>query len=366
MERDELLSELAAIKGEADEASQDSSWDLTSIDDARAGAKSPRLATIASSHRRHMRKVVEYVLKNKETISGSNVDWHNIVTDYFEEEDYSSAISLAEAGLERFPYDATLLADAIRSAGKIGDWPKGDELVRRAECPDYRTDENWTLAVYVANFLCEKAHAQRLADREPTYDQALSFVRDAIKRLPPNDRLINLEAEILVEAGRVDEARDVLEEAIFRRDTISDGVPDPRRIPVPQCCCTYLDKILSDSCEYDKIIKIADAGIRFLKIEQQSVNAKYFFYRKALAMDGIIHSAAFSTKATGFGNQDYVRNTMNTYAIAYALDRSGVFRDACRENFLVLGVMAGVDDLRVDAFCSNNGNSEIGQEDMDG
>lgn len=351
MEMDELLSELASITSEAGGATQDSSWDLTSIDDAQTGAKSPQLATLASSHRRHMRKVAEYVLKNKKDISGSSADWHNIVTEYFEEEDYSSALNLAEAGLERFPYDATLLADAIRSAGNIGDWQKGDELVWRAERPDYRTDENWALAVYVADFLCEKAHAQSAADREPTYERALNFVRDAIKRLPPNDRLINQEAKILVEAGRIDEARDVLEEAIFRRDTIADGVSDPSRIPVPQCCATYLDKILSDSCEYDKIIKIADAGIRFLKIEQRSVNARYFFYRKALAMDGKIHSAAISTQASGFGNQDYVRNAMNTYAIAYALDRSGVYRDACRENFLVLGVMAGVDDLRVDAFC---------------
>lgn len=351
MEIDELLSGLASIKSEAGGSVQDSSWDLMSIDDARAGAKSPQLAVLASSHRRHMRKVAEYVLENKEGISGSSADWHNIVTEYFEEEDYSSALSLAEAGLERFPYDATLLADAIRSAGNIGDWQKGDELVRRAECPDYRTDENWALAVYVADFLCEKAHAQSAADREPTYERALNFVRDAIKRLPPNDRLINQEAKILVEAGRIDEARNVLEEAIFRRDTISDGVSDPSRIPVPQCCATYLDKILSDSCEYDKIIKISDAGIRFLKIEQQSVNARYFFYRKALAMDGKIHSAAISTQATGFGNQDYVRNAMNTYAIAYALDQSGAYRDACRENFLVLGVMAGVDDLKIDTFC---------------
>lgn len=337
------------------------SWNFPSTEDARNGVDSPLNAALVSSLGKHRRVIAEYVLDHKNEMSGDSADWHNLINDFFNSKDFGSALAIAEAGLERFPNDASLLADAIRSAGHIGNWKKGDELVCRAEQPDYRADEDWTLAVYLADYLCEKAHTQKAEDRNSTYERAIKCVRDAKRRLPPDDRLINKEAEILIEAGKADEARNVLEDAIFRRDTITDGVPDPNRIPVAQCCLTYLDKILNDSCEYDKIIKIADAGIRFHKIKQRPVKVGYFFYRKALAMDGKIHSATVGDQATGFGNADYVRNTMRTYAIAYALNRQGEFRDVCRENFLVLSAMAGVDDFGIDAFCPSESTSDSEQ-----
>ena len=352
-EIEEIMSGLLTPDEEASEDGSDSGcelWTLSSINDAYTSSISPQRASMVSTHRQHMSRIADYIINNSDKISGSRADWHNIWVRFSTDGDFISSLALAEAGLRRFPCDAILLADAINAAGQIGDWATGDRLVERAESPDYRADEDWRLAVYVADYLCSKAHAQGLSDRVSTYERALRFVREAIDRLPPNDHLINKEAEILIDYGKVDEARGILEGAIFRRDTIAEGVADPTRIPVPQCCLTYLEKILGDSCEYDTIIKIADAGIRFLKIAQTSVKVHYFFYRKALAMDGKIHMASGGAQTA---NQDYVRNAMRTYAIAYALADPDEIRDTCRANFLVLGVLGGIDDLKINAFCSS-------------
>lgn len=333
---------------------------LPSTSDARIALTNDLLLRRISGDRLHMKSVAEWIVSHKDEVSGDAGDWHMLVNPFFEISDYKTALDITQAGRERFCYDATLLGDEIRCAGNLGDWKLGDQLVGQASNGDYRSDEDWSFALYVSDYLMARAHAEDETTRQSTYEEALAFLREAKARLPKNDRILNAEAGVLIEANRIEDARDLLEDVIFMRD-YNDSIPNPQRYPVAQCCLTYLGKILSNSCDYDKIIEVADAGIRFAATEQESVNLGYFFYRKALAMDGQINANGGGGKSQGFGNQDYVRNAMKTYALAYALNETETYRTyriICEKRFLALGVMGGIDDMAIDEYCSKNASDD--------
>lgn len=324
---------------------------LASTNDAIALAdyRGSLLGSVLIKDRLHKKRVVEWVQNHQEMISGDATGWHNLITQFFECGDYGSALSISRSALNRYPCDAKILADAIRSAGQLGNWEVGDSLLTKVGSSDFRAGEDWSLAVYVADYLKERARAEDSQSRERTYEEALKFLRDAKNRITTNDRLINSEAEVLIESGRVVEARDLLEDVIFM-DDYNNGSLNPDRRPVPQCCITYLDEILTDSCDYDKIIGICDAGIRFAAEEKRSVSVGYFFYRKALAMDGQIIANGAGARGQGIGNQDYVRNTLRTYSLASKLTETQHYQEMCRDRFLILCAMAGIDDMDVDAY----------------
>ena len=324
-----------------------------SVDDARQAASDlvgPAMSAGITADRLHKRNVVSWVLDHQDEMAGDADNWHNLLYPFFKCNDYGSAMQIALAGLKRFTSDATLLGDAIRSAGQLGDWDAGNELLKKANDPDYRSGEEWSLAVYVKDYLMGRARTEDAAARGETYEEALSYIRGAKERISPmNDRLINAEAEVLIEAGRIEEARDLLEDAIFM-DDFRNGSLNPLRHPVPQCCLTYLDTILSQSCDYDKIIEICDAGIRFAAEEEKSVSVGYFFYRKALAMDSQIISGATGAKTQGLGNPDYIRNALLTYSLASKLTEELAIRRMCQVRFIILCALGGIDDMDVDDY----------------
>lgn len=307
------------------------------------------LAAGITKDRLHKKAVVDWVISHPDEISGGSAEWHNLVNSFYDCEDFNGAIRIAKAGLERYPHDATLLGDAIRSAGKIGDWAEGNRLVQKANDPDYRSGEDWSLAVYLKEYMKERARSEDHAARIETYNEALAFLQEAETRLPMNDRLINSEAEILIESGRTEDARNLLEDAIFMDDYKGDSL-NPHRYPVPQCCLTYIDEILPNSCDYDKIIDICNAGIRFAAQEKKSVSVGYFFYRKALAMDGQIIANGTGARAQGIGNQDYVRNALRNYSLASKLTEISSYKQMCRERFIILCALGGIDDMDVDEY----------------
>ena len=327
---------------------------LASALDVMGSWGSAEVARQVTDKRRHARDVVAWVVEHAYEISGHEADWHNLVTSLIAEGDFASASRIADVARERFPHDADLLAAALQCAGELGDWDKGDSLLRLAKNANYRADEDWRLTVQASDYLRERARTEDEQARMRTIEEALAFIDGAINRLPPNDRLLCSKAEMLLFANRIDDATDVLESAIFVADRVAGDAPNIRQIPVAQCCGVYLNQILRDSCDYEKVIDVAEAGIRFAATEQRSFAVEYFLYRKALAMDGQINSDSPVTRSQAFGNQDLVREAMRTYALAFALDARGVYRDVCRDRFMILAAMGGVDDMAIDQYCERH------------
>ena len=355
LDSDDVMKGIIHAMQQRGRAQNESDYELflPSTEDAAIALQGNGASRSISQASLHIKSIAEWIVLHSDDVSGSASSWHNLVMYLTKTNDYRSALDVAQAARNRFGRDAVLLADAVLCAANLGDWELGDTLLEQADQGDYRSAEDWRLAVYVADYLRARARTESDSDREATYERALAFLREAKSRLPEDDRIYNTEAEVLIEANRIEEARSLLEDVIFLRD-YKDSIPNPMRHPVAQCCLTYLQSILSNSCDYDKIIEVADAGIRFAATEQRTVNTGYFFYRKALAMDGQINANGVGSKAQGFGNQDYVRNAMKTYALAYALHGDKDYGKICRDRFLVLSAMGGIDDMAIDEYCSSD------------
>lgn len=339
----------AADEPDDDADAADAGFRVASARDARVMMGSGHLAQVYSEDRSHKDLVAQWVWDHRKEIAGDAADWHNLYAAYNEKGLVRSAMQMALAGLERFPRDASLHADVIWSAADLGDWETGDEHLALVEQADNRAGEDWTLAVYVADYLRAKARTQGAEDRKATYQHALEFVRAAERRIPAIDRMVNSEAEILIDAGDIDGACEVLEDAIFMSD-YDGSARNPRRRPVAQCCITYLQTILADSCDYETITRVCDAGVRFAAIPSESTNMGYFMYRKAEAMDGQMLADAAGRGAKGF-SPDRVREVLRTYSLAYKLCESTTYRSICRKRFMILSSMADVQDMDVDVWC---------------
>lgn len=309
----------------------------------------PHVAKVLAEDRMHKRRVARWVWEHRAELSGRPGDWHMLVNAYYDVDDYRSALLVAQAGLERFPSDATLMADTLWCAASLGDWETGDRQLALVEQEDHRAWEKWSLAVYVSDYLRAKAHAQDAAARGRTYQRALDFVRGAEKRIPATDRLINCEAEVLIDSGDLEGAREVLEDAIFMSDYAGES-RNPKRRPVPQCCVTYLEDILAESCDYETIIRVCDAGVRFATVPTDSTKVGYFLFRKAEAMDAQMLADAAGRGAKGF-SPERVREVLRTYSLAYKLHSSTTYRSICRDRFMILCDLAGIDDMDVDVCC---------------
>lgn len=319
---------------------------LASVVHALAAIKvGPMASQAASSELERHKEIVAGVVAAGD-VSGDCAEWHNLVASLMGRGEHALALEVLRCARRRFPNDATLLGDAIWCAGYLGDWSLGDALLGEARDPARRVNEDWSLAVYVCDYLCERAEA---LDGKASFDEAIEFVQGAIHRLGPADRLYCAQATALIKAGRKRDAKELLESVLLRKEVESDGTTKKGLFPAPQCCGKYLKEIMGESIDYERVIQIADEGIRFSNTMDDTITLAYFVLRKALAMDGIINSTSHAPTQS-LGNPEYVRQTLSTYALAYALDED--YRERCRERFTLLAALGGVSDLKVDMYVS--------------
>lgn len=331
----------------SNENMHDKELTITSLKDARAvvdvGFEQLKDVTVM---RKFARNVASYVIDHYVDMTGDAEEWHNFIN-VFLGVDAMTGMKLVEVARYKFNADASLLADGLNCASSLGDWKKGDQLLRLATDQSYRAVEDWSLAVYVADYYKEKARSvANLNERDKLYYEGISFVGDAESRLPENDRIYNAGVELLLESGRRDKAQQLLDAVIGnavgdRKHAGMSMVP----VPLPQCCLTYLNDFLANSCDYQRIIEVADYGLRFSTTKDESVKTGYFAYRKALAMEALCHC-----REGGLSDKGYIRRTMSTYALAYALDDEDQYRGTCVQRFKILAAMGDVRDLYIDEF----------------
>lgn len=337
---------------------------FASVDDAALAIASPRLSDAISYRGKRAAQIAEWVAGHRDAVSSSRESWHalfNMLLGGSDRPSYTrEALEVARAGLSFFPSDTSLLGDALCAAGKVADWERGDVLAARAEGIDTRYVNDWYMPVMLSEYYRARARAESSDVRGAYLQKALDCLRAAKQHLPNEDRVINQEAEILIEMNDLASARALLDDAIFAKHLDSDGVE--RHFMMPQCCVTYLDDLLGDTDDYDRVIEVATIGIRASGIDEKSVNTGYFIFRLALGKDCKIHAA--SNSANGYGNSELVRDALRTFALAYSLDSSSSHREIIRDRFTILSVMGGVSDVSLTQYC-RDGEKASGDEGED-
>lgn len=290
------------------------------------------------------RRMVADEVLHSTTICGTPGEWHNFACAFLENGDAPYALIIARRGLERYPYATDLLADAVRAAANSGAWEEGERIIAKARTLPLKF-WGWYLAVWATSFYLDKANCCDPTQRSRVISEGIDLIHACRLQFPLEERLYNQEAEALLADGRTDEARLVLESAIYHEHEANDGTPC--MIPAPQCCLTYLDEILYGVNDYAKIIDIARRGMKSTASTYESANVGYFAFREALALDSSIHEEDEHNHAKGFGNQELVREALAAYKLAYKLLRNTTYRRIIRKRFDILCGKSGIDDVRL-------------------
>ncbi len=294
-------------------------------------------------------RIAAWVVEHADETSFDKNDWHALYQ-RFNSDDYRSGLAVAQAGLKFFRYDTTLLGDALQACSALACWEVGDRILTDALDVDMRFIEDWYLPVWVSKYYRSKAQSATSQNRLKLLESALAYVRDAKLHMPYEDRVLNQEAEILIEMNDIAGARKVLDEAIFEEHVNGEGLSC--HIMAPQCCLTYLDSLLSETDEYDRIIQVAQVGIRCSATTDRKVRTGYFLFRMALAKDCKIHAAA-EKDPKAYGNPDLVRDALRSYALAYSMKIDPLYKEIIAERFAILEVMSGISDVALDQFCTS-------------
>lgn len=113
---------------------------------------------------------------------------------------------------------------------------------------------------------------------------------------------------------------------------IIDLKPEDRegsRLVCAQCCVTLLN-LLDDSNNYELIINICNEGLKNSAQEQPSARIGFFMYRKALAMDAMLHEKRFT------GNPREVIDGLRWYQTAYDLNQDMTYKNTIEQRYTIL------------------------------
>lgn len=286
------------------------------------------------------RAIAAYVMDPDNEVYSQPDDCFNFAMAYSDAGDTITCLRVCRWALGMYPYDTDLLAQAITAASGSGRFEEGLELIARAEQVPMK---HWGVRPFmsITNFYLGYLRACDPKDIPEVLERALAVTHAFQKHRPWDERGYNLEAELLLFAGDVEGAREVLKTAIFEKIPGPDGTLSP--LMASQCCVTMLSDVLCDSTDYEFVIKVAQRGIRGCAREQATSNVGFFVYREALAMDGIICSA--SQVRDGYGNPEKVRDALMTYRCAYGLVTSPGYRANIRKRYSILCHKSGIFDM---------------------
>ena len=306
--------------------------DILSVRDAERAVEIAQIkGTVGTVARKVVRDVIEH------EVSGSSSEYHNLITELMSAGAHTLAREVARKGLTLYPYSVDLLADAMHSAGRCGDFAYGDEVYAVANrIPRERW--GWRLFLYAIDYLQAKFESVEPERAMEVYDEAIDVAHAFQTVIPDDERGFNKEAELRIAVNQTAEARRILEETIF-------GSPRaPQGLVAPQCCITLIDRVLDTTTEYGLIRRVAQRGLRNTTQEQPSARIGYFVYREALAMDAELFEAG---RDDGFSNEARVRNVLALYQSAYALNQDSAYQHTIEERFAIVSSRSGITDMQL-------------------
>lgn len=288
----------------------------------------------------YVRRVAEYVADPKNDIRDSAINYYNLVVVLSDaaDDDYSAAL-VARRGLELHPADIDLLAVTLSSTSACGDYVYCDDLLKSIA----RIDRSyWSERLFSAVL---RYYTRRVGDPDcsDAKQRALDCAKDFRARFPFSDTAVQLQAQLFIDLGLVDEAEEVLRATIF--GGTGPDVNSRKVISAPRCCLLYIDKILSeqgDQAAYEEISRVARKGVQYTAEEQPSALIGYFLYRDAEAMDALMCSENGSNT---FKNEARVREILSTYQCAYRLLPNESYRHTIWERYVILTARSGITDM---------------------
>jgi len=225
---------------------------------------------------------VETLLKKaeKREVAGTPVDWFNLSTKLGQENQEELAYRICKVALEVYRGDMDwedyrpnldLLAHGIQYAGKVAHYDDAEKWLLKAE-EIGREHWGWRLFTFVGQYYLERGMQDKFEE----------IIKDFKKHLPHEERCVTMPADYLVDRGRYEDARKIIEKWIQDREKVK-GCP-------PRADGSYLtlSRIAVAQGDWDAALKYTWLTLQSAVVDQPTANLSAAWFFRGAGYDGLL------------------------------------------------------------------------------
>ena len=168
---------------------------------------------------------------------GDAEDIHNKVMSKAKAGNNVAALNVSEAGIEKYPDNIDLLADAVRFAGKVGDERKAEHYFKQLIEKSDKREWGWMQFTYLLDYLMKTPIKNRSRIEE--------LLKDYINYLPQEEKAAVAACEFEDKIGNHEKGRTILEEFV------------QNSFHAPQCAAKLISIYMING-EYEKAKKMIE------------------------------------------------------------------------------------------------------------
>ncbi len=282
-------------------------------------------------------------------------DYHNEGIDALRNENANKAFQVVQLGLQLFPFDVDLLADAVEYAPMfpapaffeglgIEDIDKAtaaEVSYQRLKSSGFR--KSWRAYTFAIDYLIDrKLCTLGKDDATNLLTEAYNLACDFVSDCPKDERAYRSKAKVLesIESyglddkhgpGKGETSENVLKTAVMNQ-------------LAPQCCIRYMDRLLDDG-RFEEAEHVAMVGLKATTQSQPSANVDYFLFGLALSRDHLLISRAFpNNELVPTAQLDTMKLDVSEIIRLYARlihsdSLSLSYKTTCHRRLMVLGAL---------------------------
>lgn len=243
-------------------------------------------------------------------------DYHNKSADLARKGKIREAADMCSRGLEKFPYNKDLLADAIKYSSDVGDISAAEEYLKKLNERVSRNTWNWRAYTFVLDFLMKDFSKNEKLCRE--------IIADYKKNLPYEEKSAVAESELEEKLGNHGKSKEILAQTV------------KERFNAPQCALRLLDLQLQQG-EFEEALRTSDYFLIASCEAQPSTNTNYQLYVRCLAEDAILHKKLYED---GSVTEDEVERMKGLYEKILKIPELGIrFGSNIKDRMVMLDFM---------------------------
>lgn len=243
-------------------------------------------------------------------------DYHNKSADLAWKGKIREAVELCARGLDKFPFNMDLLADAIKYSSDIGDVNAAKGHLDKLNDRFPRNTWNWRAYTFVLDFLMKDPSQNEKICRE--------IIADYKKNLPYEEKSAVAESKLEEKLGNHEKSKEILAQAL------------KKRFNAPQSALRLLDLQLQHG-EFEQALRTSDYFLIASCEAQPSTNTNYQLYVRCLAEDAILHKKFFEE---GSVTKDEVERIKGLYERILKIPELGIrFGSNIKDRIVMLDFM---------------------------
>lgn len=283
---------------------------------------------------------------NGVNIYGKAAEYHNLGAEYARQDDYFNAFRIVEKGLNQYPNDIDLLADAIHYGSCCGKNEECERFKARLKARP-RGAWNWRAFTFLIDYLKEQAEMVSADETMQILDEALEVAEEYQRVLPLEEKGYIAEAEVrklrqqYMRASNEPNATELADEEYVKAKAVLKKALSSKSIVAVQCALCYADMLFEEQ-EYKETISVCQQALAYVET-QPSARIAYFKYLSALCKEALLREEARKPgNENALRNQKAVAEVLNEFRVVNKIIGEPTYQKNIRNRAELLSAESGV------------------------